>query len=184
MHETVYTRPFFPPPLNYLCGKGLGTRLGTVTKVRKFAPPKLTHYTVVIYMCKQGSFQLVHCHNFCCVSLWIFITKTFLITDVTFSSSVERFQWNKSSLLSRQATWSLFFDLQEGFWKVSIRSTTAAFNAIHSMAELVANALYRHTSFSVKDLPAFHIGSLKKFGFQWTISSYASFRECMNVSAV
>ena len=27
MRETVYTRPFFPPPLNYFRGKGLGTRL-------------------------------------------------------------------------------------------------------------------------------------------------------------
>ena len=25
--QTVYTRPFFPPLLNYYCGKGLGTRL-------------------------------------------------------------------------------------------------------------------------------------------------------------
>ena len=61
---------------------------------------------------------------------------------------------------------SFALDLDEGFCSTRIGRTAAAFKAMHSRADLEANALYNLASSDTNDFPAFPQGTLKRFGFQ------------------
>jgi hypothetical protein len=72
--------------------------------------------------------------------------------------------------------------LEEGFCSNRIVRATAAFIAMDSKEELEANVLCNLASLDTKNLPALPTGTLKRFGLQYTISSYEALRELIKVS--
>ncbi len=74
--------------------------------------------------------------------------------------------FHSSRRLIRHCMWVLVFEERWGLWSIRRGRTVAAFKAIGSIAEQVANAENRRESSVVKDFPALPCGILKRLVFQ------------------